>query len=54
MKLSEDRFTGNALQAIEQDCTVTNIIAKLLEQEVKQSAQKANDAMSALATELRK
>ena len=31
MKLPEDMFTGNGLQAIEQDCTVTNIIAKLLE-----------------------
>ena len=54
MKLSEDRFTGNALQAIEQDCTVTNVIVKLLEQEIKYSAQKTYDAMSALATELRK
>ena len=35
MKLPEDIRTGNGLQAIEQDCTVTNIIAKLLEQEVK-------------------
>ena len=54
MKLPEDMFTGNGLQAIEQDCTVTNVIAKLLEQEIKYCAQKTNDVMSALATELRK
>jgi hypothetical protein len=52
MRLHEYRHMGYGRKAIEQECAVTNAIEKLPEPYDQQRAQKANDAMSELATEL--
>ena len=52
INLPEYMHTGYGWKSIELDRTVTNAIEKLLDPYDQQSAQKANDAVSELATEL--